>query len=245
MRVILWMAAAAVLSLATPAVAQEWDEFLFPEDGFSVNFPGRPQVETTTWVTQYHYTLPARVYRASKGNERFVATAVDYRPLEKMGPERSKQCPAEAETCIGTQDGRQGGVLGLGYWKMDVRGAMTYAALKFIQRPGVKVSDYNLEFQQVVEGYMMHLVNADQSRTNVYITMHDNRLYVFEATVPKGYPEPALFTGSVGILNAEGKPIRYTDYYTNSVHGLRQYEPPPVRVQGGAPAAAAPAAPAR
>ena len=97
--------------------------FVFVEDGFKVNFPGRPQVENTTWTSQYRYTLPARVYRASRGAERYSVTVVDYRGLEKQGVERSKQCPPGAETCIGTQDGRQGGILGLGYWKMDVRGA--------------------------------------------------------------------------------------------------------------------------
>ena len=242
MRVIVWMAAAFVLALSSPGLAQEWDEQVFIEDGFKVNFPGKPQIESTTWTTAYNYKVPARIYRATKGQEKYQATVVDYRPLEKMGPERSKACPAEAETCIGTQDGRQGGILGLGYWKMDVRGAMTFAALKFIQRPGVKVTDYNLEFQEVVEGYSIHLTNPDESRTLVYITMHENRLYIFEGTTPKGYPEPGLFQGSVGFVDAEGRGIRYTDYYTNSVHGLRQYEPPPIRGRQGAQAPAAPAA---
>src|SRR5688572_8596566 len=45
MRLTPWIAAALVLSLVTPAFAQEWDEFVFVEDRFKVNFPGRPQVE--------------------------------------------------------------------------------------------------------------------------------------------------------------------------------------------------------
>ena len=46
MRVLPWIAAALVLSLGTPAFAQEeWDNFKFPEDGFEVNFPGKPTVE--------------------------------------------------------------------------------------------------------------------------------------------------------------------------------------------------------
>ena len=44
----------------------------------------------------------------------------------------------------------------------------------------------------------------------------------------------ALFLSSVGFVDAKGNGIRYTDYYSNAVHGLRQYEPPPARV-GGAP----------
>ena len=232
MRLTLWMGAALILMLATPATAQEWDEFVFVEDGFKVNFPGKPQVENTTWMSQYRYELPARIYRASRGAERYMVTVVDYRPLEKMGPERSKKCPPGAETCIGTQDGRQGGILGLGYWKMDVRGAMLFTMQKLLQRDGVKLTDATLQFMDVVEGYALQLTNPDESRTFAYITMHENRLYIFEGTTPKGYPDPALFQGSVGFVDAKGQGIRYTDYYSNAVHGLRENEPPPYRAGG-------------
>src|SRR5262245_54309205 len=236
MRLISWMAAAVALSLATPVLAQEaWDNFKFPEDGFEVNFPGKPKVETSTYMSQYRYTLPAKVYSASHGAERYSVTVVDYRVLPKLGADRAKQCPAGAETCIGTQDGRRGGIIGLGYWKMDVRGALSYAALKFVQRPGAKVTDMNLQFEQVVEGLFMQLTNQDESRTFGYITMHENRLYIFEGTVPKGAPEPGLFQGSVGIVDSKGGSIRYTDYYSNAIHGLRQEEPPAFRVDGGPP----------
>jgi hypothetical protein len=212
---------------------------VFAEDGFEVNFPGKPQVENTTYTSQYGYTLPARVYRATRGPERYLVTVVDYRDIEKQGVERAKKCPPGAEPCIGTQDGRQGAIIGLGYWKMDVRGALAYAILTFLQRDA-KVTDLNLQFQQVVEGYMLQLTNRDESRTAAYITMHENRLYIFEGTVPKGAAEPGLFQGSVGIVDAKGNSIRYTDYYSNAIHGLRQQEPPPYR--GGA--AAPPAVPA-
>jgi hypothetical protein len=236
MRLTPWIAAAVVLSLSTAAFAQEWDEFVFVEDGFKVNFPGAPRVENTTWTSQYRYTLPARVYSVARGAERYSATVVDYRPAEKQGIERAKQCPAGAEPCIGTQDGRQGAIIGLGYWKMDVRGAIAYATLKYLQRDAT-VTDFNLQFQEVVEGYFLQLTNRDESRTFVYITMHENRLYIFEGTTPKGAPEPALFQGSVGFVDAKGNGIRYLDYYSNAIHGLRQHEPPPVRV-GGIPQAA-------
>ena len=42
MRLIYCVAAALVLLVATPALAQEWDEHIFVEDGFKVNFPGKP-----------------------------------------------------------------------------------------------------------------------------------------------------------------------------------------------------------
>jgi len=235
MRVIPWIAAVLTLALVTPAFAQEeWDNFKFPEDGFEVNFPGKPLVQTTTYTSQYRYQLPAKVFTASHGRERYSVTVVDYRPAEAQGVARARQCPPGAETCVGTQDGRQGTIIGLGYWKMDVRGAMSFAALKYMQRDA-KVTDFNLQFQQVVEGYFMQLTNRDESRSFVYITMHENRLYIFEGTTPKGAPEPGLFQGSVGIVDAKGGSIRYTDYYSNAVHGLRENEPPPFRVDGGPP----------
>jgi hypothetical protein len=241
MRLTLLIAAALVLSPVAPVFAQEWDEFVFVDDGFKVNFPGPPRMENTTWESQYRYTLPARVYSASRGAERYLVTVVDYRGLEKLGVERSKQCPPAAETCIGTQDGRQGGILGLGYWKMDVRGAMAYAMFKLLQRD-TKLTDLTVQFQDVVEGYSLQLTNRDESRTFAYITMHENRLYIYEGTTPKGYPDPALFQGSVGFVDAKGNGIRYLDWYSNAVHGLRQHEPPPYRAGGvlqGAPGGAA------
>ena len=232
MRLISWIAAALILAVVTPAVAQDWDEHIFVEDGFKVNFPGKPTVETTTWESQYRYRLPARVYRASRGQERYTVTVADYRGMAKLGEERSKACPPGAETCIGTQDGRQGGVLGLGYWKMDVRGAQLFALQRMLQRPGVKLTDATLQFQDVVEGYMVQLSNADESRTFAYITMHENRLYIYEGTAPKGAPEPGIFNNSVGFVDAKGQGMRYTDYYSNAIHGLRQHEPPPYRAGG-------------
>ena len=233
-----WIAAVLVLSLASPAAAQEWENFLFPEDGFEANFPGPPEVEETTWISQLDYELPARIYRASRGDARYSVTAVDYRPLEQLGQARLAACPPGAETCIGRQGGGEAGsVIGVGYWKIDLRGAPTYAVLKFLRRGGT-VTDYNLEFQDLVEGYFLRLTNPDESRTLAYITMHENRLYIYEGTTPKGAPDAALFTGAAGFVDADGNNLRYTDFYSNTVHGLRQHEPPPVRVNGvvqGAP----------
>ena len=214
---------AIMLCLAGPAVAQdEWAVFASKEDGFSVNFPGPPTVENTTWMTQYGYTAPARIYRVSRGQERYSVTVVDYRVLEQQGIERAKQCPPGAEPCRGNQVGS----LGAGYWRMDVRGALIYAAFKFIQRDA-RVTDFNWQIQELVEGLVLHLTNnADQSRTFAYVTMHDNRLYVFEGTVPKGLPEPALFQGSVGFVDKDGNGIRYQTIYSNAYHGLGAYPVP-------------------
>ena len=52
--------------------------------------------------------------------------------------------------------------------------------------------------------------------------MHENRLYILEGTVPRGYPEPGLFQQSLQFLDKEGKTVRYVTVYTNMM-------PPPPR----------------
>jgi protein tyrosine phosphatase (PTP) superfamily phosphohydrolase (DUF442 family) len=46
--------------------------------------------------------------------------------------------------------------------------------------------------------------------------MHDNRLYVIEGTVPKGYPEPELFKMSIGFIRPDGTESNiYSSVYNN------------------------------
>lgn len=80
---------ALLLSLPGLAAAQEWQEFVFQQDGISVNFPSKPTITETTWTSQLRYTLPARVYSVEKGPERYSMTVVDYRPLEEQGGSRA------------------------------------------------------------------------------------------------------------------------------------------------------------
>ena len=237
MRLTAVIAASLTIVLTGLAFAQEeWDLFISKEDGFSVNMPGQPKVEQITWKTQYGYTAPGRIYSATRGPERYSVTVVDYRVLEDQGIARSKQCPAGAETCRGNQ---VAGPIGPGYWKMDVRGALIFAAFKFLQRDA-KVTDFNYQFQELVEGLMLQLTNRDESRTFGYITMHDNRLYIFEGTVPKGNPEPALFQASVGFVDKDGNGIRYQTIYSNGYHGLGEYPVPGRAGRGGANAGGGP-----
>src|SRR3712207_2182128 len=92
---------ALVLTGAGVASAQDWVEYQNVGDGFRVNFPGTPAVTETTWKSQLNYVLPARVYSAEKGRERYSVTVVDYRPIEQMGVERAKSCPAGNANCRG------------------------------------------------------------------------------------------------------------------------------------------------
>jgi quinol monooxygenase YgiN len=236
------LSAVFVLSLTGPAFGQEWVEYINREDGFRVDFPGQPKVEDTKWASEYGYTLPARVYNANRGLERYSITVVDYRGIEAQGAARAKACPAGAEPCRG---GQAGSVIGQGYWKQDVRGAVMYATFKLLQRDG-KLTHLMWNFTDLVDGNLVQLTNnTDRSRTFAAVHMHDNRLYVLEGTVPEGYPEPGLFQQSMGFVDREGNGIRYQTLYT-AYTGLGD-TPMPSRAGGrgagaGPAVAAAPAA---
>ena len=221
---------------AASAAAQEWTDFVSRDDGFRVNFPGEPKVTPATYTSEYGASLPSRVYATTRGSERYSMTVVDYRPIEKLLTERSKQCPPFAdERCTGIG---AGAAVGFGYWKTDVRGALVWASWQFMQRDA-KVTHYMWNFIDLVEGHQLQLTNADRSRTFVAIYMHQNRLYILEGTVPDGYPEPGLFQQSLGFVDQDGNTVRYRDYYDNDY-------PPPALVPGrGAGAGAAPPGGAR
>jgi hypothetical protein len=205
MRRIPFIAAALSLFISGPCFAQEWIEYASQRDLFTVNFPSQPKVEDITYTTEYRLTLPGRVYSAADGPNRYSVTVVDYTEAEKIHAERNKQCKAtDAYPDICGDRSRA-----------DLRGAMVWATFRFLQRDA-KVTFYALYNADLVEGHQLQLTNADGSRTFVAIHMHENRLYIFEGTVPKGAPQPALFQQSLGFIDKEGKRIRYTATYSNA-----------------------------
>jgi hypothetical protein len=203
------ISSALVLALSSAALAQEWEEFLSPEERFTCNFPGKPTITETTWTSQFGAVLPARTYSGTSGAGRFSVTVVDYSPIQRLLSERSMSCTPGAETCQGIHD------WGLGYWKNDVRGAVTYAANTFLHRDA-KIENVMANFADLVAGEELQLTNnKDQSRTFASIYMHANRLIILEATVPKNYPPPTIFQQSLGWLDEQGNRIRYNNINHN------------------------------
>jgi len=213
MRVTL-VAAACILACAVGVAAQQdtWTEFVSREDGFRITFPGTPNIQQITWASQMGYPLPARMFTVDRGREHYAVTVADYRGIEKLGIAKSQSCTPGAETCIGGQTR----IVGPGYWKSDVHGAIIYAAFKLLQRDA-KLTGMTWNWAEQVEGTLLQFTNnADQSRTSASIYMHDNRLYVIEGTVPKGYPEPELFKMSIGFIRPDGTESNiYSSVYNN------------------------------
>ena len=201
---------ALVLSATVPAFAQEWTEFVSREDLFTANFPGAPQATESTYHSQFGADLPARVYSATRGQSRFSITVVDYRSIEKILTEKAQSCPPGAETCRGGAN--PGSSTGAGYWKVDYAGALIYASWRYMQRDAA-VTEFIWNNIDLVEGYLLHLTSRDQSRTYVSIYMHADRLYIAEATVPGGDPEPGLFQQALGFIDQDGRSIRYQTLY--------------------------------
>jgi hypothetical protein len=223
---------AVALTIAASASAQEWDQFVSTQDGFKVDFPGQPKVTETTWKSEYGYDLPARVYTADKGKEHYSMTVVNYNGIQQLGLDRAATCPAGAETCQGQRQGGLLSVIGPSYSTQDIRGALVYASFQFIKRDAT-ITHYLWNWEDLVEGHELHLTNhADQSRTMAFIAMRENRLYILEGTVPKGYPEPGLFYQSLGWVDKNGNGIRYQQIYVNEIYGLGLY-PEPGHNQGG------------
>ena len=210
-----------VLFFSAVATGQEWVEFTSVEDGFRIAFPGQPQVQNTTYMSQYGYMLPAKIYGVTSGPQRFAVTAVDFRAIQQQAI--AKVCPKGPDTC---QRRALTAVIGEGEWRNDVRGAMLYALNTFLTRDA-KITNITGDWQDLIDGLMVQMTNPDQSRTFASVSMHDNRLYIVEGTAPvRGYPPPIAFQQNFAVVDSQGNAIRYQRMYSNAFHGLGEYPTP-------------------
>ena len=222
-----------ILLVSGPGFAQEWIDFTSRVDMFSVNLPSDPKVQDITYSSLLGAVFPARVYsvevppsRYYAGTSRYSVTVVDYTDAKRIDTERAQHCNPDAQsTCVGQGDD---GAQGPGAWKYDVRGAMDFATEQIL-RKDAKVTQFTWAVKDLIEGREIQLTNnADRSRIFVAIHMHQDRLYVFEATVPAGAPQPGLFQESPRFLDKDGRSVRYTGIYTNGFPA-----PPRTGGQGG------------
>jgi hypothetical protein len=136
---------------------------------------------------------------------------VDYGNIQQIHADRVKGCTAYPDQCTNP-------------WVAELKGALDYAASRFILRDA-KVTYYAYATSDRIEGRRIQLTNPDKTRTFVAIYLHDNRLFILEATVPPNAPPPALFQQSMGFLDTDGVRVRYATTYTNGF-------PPPPREPG-------------
>ncbi len=217
MRLMRFVPAALILCLAAPALAQEWIEYYSRADSFLVNFPKQPTVTTVDYKTEFGATLPAHVHTSIDGASKFSVTMVDYSNIQKVHADRLKGCDKYPDQCTNPSDN-------------ELRGAIDYAASKYILGPG-KVTYFAYAASDRVTGKRVQLTNPDKTRTFVAIYMIRNRLYIFDGTVPPTGPPPALFQQSVGFLDEQGVRIRFSQPYINGYPEPTR-EPGSGRLQG-------------
>jgi hypothetical protein len=171
-----------------------------------VNFPGQPKVEEITWPSEYGAVFPGRVYSVEQNGSRYSIMVIDYTDAERIHAARKNHTEADSLPI---------------YWQVDVQASIAYAATKFRQRPGVKVTYDAFHYIDLVSGHQLQMTNPDQSRTFAGIYLHESRLYILEATVPAKSPPPGLFQQSLGFLDAAGKKVRYPTIYYNRLTPIK------------------------
>jgi hypothetical protein len=200
------LAACVLLASTHSAFAQEWSTYTNRLDRFEVNFPGQPTVGDITWPSEYGAVFAGRVYTVEQKTGRYSVTVIDYTDAEKIHAARTNKTEADSLPI---------------YWQVDVQASIAYAATKFRQRPGVKVTYDAFHYIDLVSGHQLQMTNADQSRTFAGIYLHESRLYILEATVPARAAQPGLFQQSLSFLDAGGKKVRYPTIYYNRLTPIK------------------------
>ncbi|MFB3112874.1 MAG: hypothetical protein ACE10G_12650 [Gemmatimonadales bacterium] len=194
MRPLKLLSVLAVLFTSGPSFGQDWIKYVDRTERFIVNFPVEPDVRNITYLSERGATLPARVYTAEDRSNSYSVTVVDYTDAERLLLERYE---------------RAGEPLSSSRFISDVLGSIAYAAWNIRQGGGEITYDAWAAIDRIA-GHQLQVTNADESRTFVGIYLHASRLYILEATVPPGWPPPGHFQQSLGILDDEGRRVRYS-----------------------------------
>ena len=67
----------ALFAASSPATAQSWMEYSYPDYAFTVSFPAEPKIETTIYQAADGRPAPARVYSVTADDSVFRMTIVD------------------------------------------------------------------------------------------------------------------------------------------------------------------------
>jgi hypothetical protein len=201
MRFVRLAAPVCILFFSQPLFAQGWIEYQNPQDHFSINAPGEPKTEAIKWKSEYDSMFPGNVYRWQEGANRYSVTVIDYSDSEAIFRANHHSDDFQDDA----------------YWQIDILGSMAYAATQYRMKPGVKVTFDAFHYINLITGHQLQLTNPDATRTYVALYLHENRLYILDATVTKVSPPPIIFQQSFAVLDAEGKNLRYRTYYFNKV----------------------------
>jgi hypothetical protein len=163
-------------------------------------------VKDITWQGEYVVKYPGHLYTVDVGKSHYEVTVVDYTDSLKKHQDNVKACKAAGGDGDQCQERSS----------TDMRSSLLYASWGIIEKhPAAKLTHLVYTQADRVEGNDVHLTHPDGSRTFASVFMHADRLYILEATVPKGEPQPLIFQQSMRFLDKEGRSIRYESPYTN------------------------------
>jgi hypothetical protein len=77
MRSVLFVSAAFALLLSDAASAQAWREYENRQEGFSINFPAEPRIESRPYATASGANVPSKVYSVDLATGRYALTFVE------------------------------------------------------------------------------------------------------------------------------------------------------------------------
>ena len=181
--------------VASAANAQGWQDYVSIEDGFATVFPGEPAVEEIDWNSEYGAVFPARVHSIELDGRYYAVTVVDYSDAEAIHLARTNYTEADSP-------------LRYIYWRVDKVASVAYAATQFRQRGGTVTFDAWHHIDRV-PGHQLQITNPDGSRTFAGIYLHEDRLYIIEATVPARSPPQGIFQQGLRFIDEQGRRIRY------------------------------------
>jgi hypothetical protein len=87
---------AVALSLSTGGMAQAWREYENRQEGFSINFPGEPKIESLPYTTASGASVPAKTYSVDIPTGRYALTFVEL----ASRPQDEAQAIAHAVTAM-------------------------------------------------------------------------------------------------------------------------------------------------
>lgn len=183
--------------LITPSVrAQAWQGYASAEDLFATMFPGQPQVREIVWNSEYGAEFPGRVHSVELGDSYYAVTVIDYGDAEAIHLARTNTTEADSP-------------LNYSYWRLEKIASVAYAATQFRQRGGIVTFDAWHHIDRV-PGHQLQITNSDGSRTYAGMYLHEDRLYIIEATAPQTTPPQGMFQQGLRFLDEQGHRIRYS-----------------------------------
>lgn len=175
--------------------AQAWIEYVSRADRFIVNFPGEPVVTEFSYTSELDAQIPARIYAIDNEAGRYSMTVVDYTQAPRV---YEALCETLTDyVCDGNEI------------QTEVRGAIAFAAWNYRRNTEGEITYDGYAQVDGVPGHQLQITNPDGSRTFVAIHREARRLYILEGTVAAAAPPPGLFQQSLGILDEDGRRIRY------------------------------------